>query len=71
LTYFASGNSKGEILLSREFLEAHLEKRVSGDGFVVLNTRQREFLELVAVSATFSDVIVVPKELLEAFLAGK
>jgi hypothetical protein len=39
---------------------------------IVLGSRQREFLELVARSATFrGDVIEVPKELLEAFLAGK
>jgi hypothetical protein len=71
LTDFASGDSKGEILLSREFLEAHLGKRVSGDGFVVLNARQRESLELVTASATFRDVVAVPKDLLEAFLARK
>ena len=61
---------KGEtILLSRAFLEACLEERVSQEGHVVLDSRQREFLELVASSATFStDAFAVPKELLEAFL---
>jgi hypothetical protein len=65
-----SGLSKNEILLSREFLEACLEERVSQEAPLVLDSRQREFLELVASSATFRDVIAVPKELLDAFLAG-
>jgi hypothetical protein len=62
--------SKGEIiLLSRVFLEACLEERLSQENPIVLDSGQREFLELVAGSATFStDVIAVPKELLEAFL---
>jgi len=39
---------------------------------IVLDSRQREFLELIARQASFRvDVIEVPKELLEAFLAGK
>ena len=61
-------HSKDEILLSREFLEACLEERVSQEDPIVLDARQREFLELVAQTATFRDVIAVPKELLEAFL---
>ena len=70
-TGIRSGASKGEtILLSRSFLEGYLEERVFQEDHVVLNSRQREFLELVASSATFStDPIVVPKELLVAFLA--
>ena len=62
---------KGEIiLLSRAFLEACLEERVSQENPLVLDSGQREFLELVASSATFGmDAIAVPKELLEAFLA--
>jgi hypothetical protein len=65
--------SKGEtLLLSRVILEACLEERLSQEeNPIVLDSSQREFLELVARSATFSDVIEVPKELLEAFLAGK
>jgi hypothetical protein len=63
-------NSKGEILLSREFLEACLEERASQENPIVLDARQRKFLELVARAATFGDEIAVPKELLEAFLAG-
>jgi hypothetical protein len=72
LTESASGNAKGEIvLLSRDFLyNALLEKQASRDGFAALNARQREFLELVAEAATYSDIIAVPKELLEAFLGG-
>ena len=63
--------SKGEIiLLSRAYLEACLEDKLSHEDPLVLDSRQREFLELVASSATFStDAIVVPKDLLEAFLA--
>ena len=58
---------KDEIVsLSRAFLEACLEERVSQEDHVVLDSRQREFLELVASSATFStDAFAVPKKLLE------
>ena len=70
VTTFTSENSKDKILLSREFLEACLEESLSQEAPVVLDARQREFLELVAEAATFSDIIAVPKELLEAFLAG-
>ena len=61
---------KGEItLLSRAFLEACLEDKLSQENPLLLDSAQREFLELVASSATFStDAIAVPKELLEAFL---
>jgi hypothetical protein len=78
LTVVRSTASKGEIsLLSRVFLEGCLEERLSQEeeeekAPIVLDWRQREFLELVARSATFRvDAIAVPKELLEAFLAGK
>ena len=66
-------DSKGEIiLLSRVFLEACLEERLAQENPIVLDARQREFLELVASSATFSTGgILVPKELLKAFLAGE
>jgi hypothetical protein len=62
--------SKSEILLlSRAFLEACLEEKLSQKDPLVLDSRQREFLELVASSATFStDAFAVPKKLLEAFL---
>jgi hypothetical protein len=63
-------HSKDEILLSREFLEACLEEKVSQEGPVVLDARQRKFLEVVAATASFNDIIAVPKDLLEAFLAG-
>jgi hypothetical protein len=64
--------SKGEAsVLSRAFLECCLEERLCQEDPIVLDSRSREFLELVAYLAatTFSDEIVVPKELLEAFLA--
>ena len=63
-------NSKDEILLSREFLEGCLEERALQEDPIVLDARQRKFLELVAQAATFGDEIAVPNELLEAFLAG-
>ncbi len=65
--------SKGKtIVLSRAYLEDCLEERLSQEqDSIVLDSRQREFLELVARSTTFGEVIEVPKELLEAFLAGK
>jgi hypothetical protein len=60
------------ILLSRAFLESCLQERLAQENPIVLDSRQREFLELVASSATFStDGIAVPKDLLEAFLAGE
>jgi hypothetical protein len=55
------------VLLSRAFLEGCLEERLSQEDPLVLDSRQREFLELVASSATFRGVIAVPKDLLEAF----
>ena len=59
------------ILLSRGFLEACLEERLSQEPLaIVLDTRERGFLEVVAASATFSNIIAVPEELLKAFLAG-
>jgi uncharacterized protein YbcC (UPF0753/DUF2309 family) len=64
--------SREKILLSREFLKACLEERVSQEGPVVLDDKQRQFLEAVATSATFdSDVVAVGKDLLEAFLAAE
>ena len=47
------GNPEGEIIpLSRDFLEACLEERSAQEDPLVLDSRQREFLELVATSAT-------------------
>ena len=65
--------SKGDIiLLYRAFLEACLEEKLSQENSLVLGSDQCEFLELVANLATFStDAIMVPKDLLEAFLAEK
>jgi hypothetical protein len=76
LTVTRSTASKGETsLLSRVFLEGCLEERLSQEEEedpIVLDSRQREFLELVARQASFrGDVIAVPKELLEVFLAEK
>ena len=64
--------SMGEtLLLSRAFLEGCLDERLSQENPIVLDSRQRDFLELVAGSASFTDPIAVPKKLLEAFLAEK
>ena len=74
MTNVLSATSEDEILVSREFLETRLEERVAQDGHFVLDARQREFLELIAASAaaaTSGDAIAVPRNLLEAFLAGK
>jgi hypothetical protein len=48
-----------------------LEERLCQEDPILLDSREREFLELVACLAatTFSDEFVVPKELLEAFFA--
>jgi hypothetical protein len=71
VTHSTASNGETSVL-SRAFLEDCLEERLSQEEDpVVLDWRQREFLELVARSATFGDVIEVPKALLEAFLAGK
>ena len=61
--------SKDEITIHRDLLEASLTQMISRGNFV-LTPSQREFLEVVAAAATFSDEILVPKELLNAFLAG-
>jgi hypothetical protein len=68
-----SAATRNELLVSRAFLEACLEERVSQGGPVILDDKQREFLEVLATSATFSsrDVIAVRRELLEAFLAAE
>jgi len=63
-----SGASKGETVVPRDLLKVFLEKMVSRRDLIVLTPRQREFLELVATTATFKDEIVVPRQLLEALL---
>jgi hypothetical protein len=69
LTVDNSTASKDETsLLSIAFLQGCLEERLRRDEPTVLDSREREFLELVARSATFTDEIAVPKGLLEAFL---
>jgi hypothetical protein len=68
----SAGKLEGETIpLSRDFLEACLEERLAQEDPLVLDSRQRKFLELVAAKATFNDVILVSKELVEAFLAGQ
>lgn len=60
--------SKGKTVVSRDLLNVFLEKMASREDLIVLTPRQREFLELVATTATFKDEIMVPRQLLEAFL---
>ena len=72
ITHALSAASRDEILISRELLEAFLEERASREeDLVVLTPCQVEFLELVVAYVTFGEEIVVPKELLEAFLWGE
>jgi DNA-binding NarL/FixJ family response regulator len=60
---------KGETLVPRDLLQTFLAEKISQVD-TVLTPRQREFLELVAALATSGKEIVVPRELLEAFLRG-
>ncbi len=60
--------SKGETLVPRDLLEAFLQEMSARADLTVLTPHQREFLELVAASASYNDEIVVSRELLKAFL---
>jgi hypothetical protein len=60
--------SKGAILVPRALLEECLGERVSREDPVVLDPQQIEFLERAAAHASFGEAVVVPRELLEAFL---
>jgi hypothetical protein len=63
-----SAVSEGETVVSRGILDAFLEEMLSRGDLIVLTPRQRDFLELVAGTSMSQDEIVVPRELLEAFL---
>lgn len=69
IVHTISKTSKDEAVVSRDLLEAFLEGVISREISPVLTPRQREFLELVAVSTPLDGEIVVPRELLEAFLS--
>lgn len=64
-----SAVSEGYAVVPKELLDFFLTEMVSREDRADLTPDQREFLELVATSAVSStDEIVVPRELLEAFL---
>jgi DNA-binding NarL/FixJ family response regulator len=54
--------------ISRDFLKAILAEAASRTGPIVLTPRQRQFLNLVIQPPLVADHIMVPKELLRAFL---
>ena len=60
--------SKGEIIVSRELLEALLVEMEPRADLTVLTPHQREILERLCVAATFGGEIAVSRELLETFL---
>jgi len=60
--------SKGAILVPRVLLEERLGERVSREDPVVLDPQQIEFLERAVAHAIVGEAVVVPRELLEAFL---
>jgi hypothetical protein len=65
---FLTAAFEGETAISRAFLEAILAEAESRTGPIVLTPRQRRFLELVTRAPIVADHIMVPKELLRAFL---
>jgi hypothetical protein len=67
---FLSAAFEDEIAISRDYLEALLTEAMSRTGPIVLASRQRRFLELVLHAPLVADNILVPKELLRAFVEG-
>jgi hypothetical protein len=67
---FLSAAFEDEIAISRDYLEAILAEAISRTGPIVLASRQRRFLELVLQAPLVADNILVPKELLRAFVEG-
>lgn len=65
---FLTAAFEDEAAISRDFLKAILAKAASRTGPIVLTPRQRRFLELVIQAPIVADHIMVPKELLRAFL---
>jgi LysM domain len=57
-----------ETAIARDFLETMLAKAMSRTGSIVLTSEQRRFLELVVEAPVVADNIMVPNELLRAFL---
>lgn len=67
---FLSAAFKEETAIPRDYLEAILAKAISRKGPIFLASRQRRFLELVLQAPLVADNILVPKELLRAFVEG-
>jgi len=65
---FLTAAFEDEAAISRDVLTAILAKAASRTGPIVLTPRQRRFLELVIQAPIVADHIMVPKELLRAFL---
>ena len=65
---FLTAAFEDEAAISRDFLKAILAKAASRTGPIVLTPRQRQFLKLVIQAPLVADHIMVPKELLRAFL---
>jgi FixJ family two-component response regulator len=63
-----SAASKGEIIVSRELLEALLVQMEPRADLTVLTPHQREILERLSVAATFGGEIAVSRGLFETFL---
>ena len=65
---FLTAAFEDQAAISRDFLKAILAEAASRTGPIVLSPRQRQFLELVIQAPIVADHIMVPKELLRAFL---
>jgi hypothetical protein len=65
---FLTAAFEDQAAISRDFLKAILAEAASRTGPIVLTPRQRRFLKLVIQAPIVADHIMVPKELLRAFL---
>jgi hypothetical protein len=65
---FLTAAFEDQAAISRDFLKAILAEVASRMGPIVLTPRQRQFLELVIQAPIVADHIMMPKELLRAFL---
>jgi DNA-binding NarL/FixJ family response regulator len=65
---FLTAAFEDETAIPRDFFETMLAKAISRTGPIVLTPEQRRFLELVVEAPVVADNIMVPKELLRAFL---
>jgi hypothetical protein len=65
---FLTAAFEDKTAISRDFLKAILAEAASRTGPIVLTSGQRQFLDLVIQAPIVADHIMVPKELLRAFL---